>query len=87
MQIRSDDEEIPLLSATISASSPKGHVTEVIFRVTFILIATEALTSAISKWRFAPSDHTQHRTLLGSTRFKCARLGSDSRPEIRLEFF
>jgi hypothetical protein len=42
-------------------------VTEVIFRVSFILIATEALTSAVSKWRFAPSDRTAS---IG----RCARL-------------
>jgi hypothetical protein len=63
----SDDEEISLLSAAISASSRKAHVTEVIFRVSFILIATEALTSAVSKWRFAPSDGTPS---IG----RCARL-------------
>jgi len=87
MQIRSDDEEIPLLSATISASSPKGHVIEVIFRATFILIATEALTSTISKWRFVPSDRTAS---IG----RCTRLypfyvypPQLRRPEIRLEFF
>jgi hypothetical protein len=64
-------------------------VAEATFRVTFILTATEALTSAISKWRLAPSDCTAN---IG----RCAQLypflsesasAAAGRPEIILRFF